>query len=69
MDRAQEYAQVTENIFRRMKHPERTLQVSLPVLLDNGEEQVFEGYRCQFGGTRGPYKGGVRYHPSVSNGD
>ena len=66
MDRAQEYAQVTENIFRRMKHPERTLKVSLPVLLDNGEERVFEGFRCQFGGTRGPYKGGVRYHPSVS---
>jgi len=66
MDRAQQYADVTENIFRRMKHPERTLKVSVPVLLDNGEERVFEGYRCQFGGTRGPYKGGVRYHPSVS---
>jgi len=66
MDRAQEYAQVTENIFRRMKHPERTLKVSVPVLLDGGEERVFEGFRCQFGGARGPYKGGVRYHPSVS---
>ncbi|PSP28082.1 amino acid dehydrogenase [Halobacteriales archaeon QH_2_65_14] len=66
MDRAQEYAQVTENVFRRLKHPERTLEVSLPMLLDNGEERVFKGYRCQFGGARGPYKGGVRYHPSVS---
>jgi glutamate dehydrogenase (NAD(P)+) len=66
MDRAQEYAQVTENIFRRMKHPERALKVSVPILLDDGEERVFEGFRCQFGGARGPFKGGVRYHPSVS---
>lgn len=66
MNRAQEYAQVTDNIFRRMKHPERTLQVSLPVLRDDGTEEIFEGYRCQFGGARGPYKGGVRYHPSVT---
>jgi glutamate dehydrogenase (NAD(P)+) len=66
MDRAQEYAQVTENIFRRMKRPERTLNVSVPVLMDDGEERVFEGIRCQFGGARGPFKGGVRYHPSVS---
>jgi len=66
MDRAQEYAQVEENIFVRMKHPERTLTVTLPVLRDNGELEVFEGYRCQFGAARGPYKGGVRYHPSVT---
>jgi glutamate dehydrogenase (NAD(P)+) len=66
MDRAQEYAQVSENIFRRLQHPERTLQVSLPVLRDNGEQEIFKGYRCQFGGARGPYKGGVRFHPSVS---
>ena len=66
MERAQEYAQVNENVFKRIKHPERTLEVSLPVLLDNGEERIFKGYRCQFSGARGPYKGGVRYHPSVS---
>lgn len=66
MERAQDYAQVTENVFKRLKHPERTLEVSLPILRDNGEEEIFKGYRCQFSGARGPYKGGVRYHPSVS---
>lgn len=66
MDRAQEYAEVTENVFKRLKHPERTLEVSLPVLRDDGTEEIFKGYRCQFGGARGPYKGGVRFHPSVS---
>lgn len=66
MQRAQEYAQVEENIFKRMLHPERTLKVSLPVLLDDGEEVIFDGFRCQFGSSRGPYKGGIRYHPDVT---
>ena len=66
MDRAREYAEVDENVFTRMQHPERTLKVSVPVLMDDGEERFFEGYRCQFDGGRGPYKGGVRYHPSVT---
>lgn len=66
MERAQEYAKVPENVFLRMKHPERTLKVSLPVLRDDGSEEIFEGYRCQFDSVRGPYKGGVRFHPSVS---
>ena len=66
MERAQEYAEVPENVFLRMKHPERTLKVSLPVLRDDGHEEIFEGYRCQFDSARGPYKGGVRFHPSVS---
>ncbi|WP_436933543.1 Glu/Leu/Phe/Val family dehydrogenase [Halovenus marina] len=67
MDRAKQYTEdVDDNVFTRMKHPERTLTVSLPILRDDGTLEVFEGYRCQFGGARGPYKGGVRYHPSAS---
>jgi glutamate dehydrogenase (NAD(P)+) len=67
MDRAKAYTEdVDDNVFTRMKHPERTLTVSLPILRDDGTLEVFEGYRCQFGGARGPYKGGVRYHPSAS---
>ena len=54
MDRAREYAEVDENVFTRMQHPERTLKVSVPVLMDDGEERVFEGYRCQFDGGRTP---------------
>lgn len=43
MDRAEEYADVDHGIFERLKHPERTLKVTLPVELDSGEVEVFEG--------------------------
>jgi len=66
MERAQEYAQVDEGIFERLCYPERTLKVTLPVRMDDGSVEVFEGYRCQFDSARGPYKGGVRFHPSVT---
>ena len=66
MDRAAEYADVDEGVFERLKHPERTLKVTLPVELESGNVEVFEGYRCQYDGARGPFKGGVRYHPTVT---
>lgn len=66
MDRAEEYADVDHGVFERLKHPERTLKVTLPVELESGKVEVFEGFRCQFDGARGPFKGGVRYHPTVS---
>ena len=66
MDRAEAYADVDHGVFERLKHPERTLKVTLPVELESGEVEVFEGFRCQFDGARGPFKGGVRYHPTVS---
>ncbi len=66
MDRAEEYADVDHGVFERLKHPERTLKVTLPVELDSGGTEVFEGYRCQYDSARGPFKGGVRYHPTVT---
>jgi len=66
MDRAEPYADVGPGVFERLKHPERTLKVTLPIELDSGDTAVFEGYRCQFDSARGPYKGGVRYHPGVT---
>lgn len=46
--------------------PERALTVNLPVAMDDGTVQVFPGYRVQHSNVRGPYKGGVRYHPAVT---
>lgn len=46
--------------------PERALAVNLPVAMDDGTVQVFPGYRVQHSNVRGPYKGGVRYHPAVT---
>jgi glutamate dehydrogenase (NAD(P)+) len=66
MEQAREYVDIDDGIFERMKSPERTLTVSLPVRMDDGSVEVFEAYRCQFDGARGPFKGGIRYHPNVS---
>lgn len=46
-------------------YPERELKVSCPVRMDDGSVQVFEGYRVQHSSTRGPCKGGIRFHPTV----
>ena len=48
-----------------LSYPERTVKVHVPVKMDNGEVQVFEGYRCQYNSALGPYKGGIRYSPDV----
>jgi glutamate dehydrogenase (NAD(P)+) len=45
--------------------PKRVLTVSCPVKMDDGRIQVFTGYRCQHNGALGPFKGGIRYDPSV----
>ena len=45
-----------------LKYPERELKVSVPVEMDDGHIEVFEGYRVQHSSARGPYKGGIRYH-------
>jgi glutamate dehydrogenase (NAD(P)+) len=50
-----------------LKRPFRELSVELPIKMDSGEWRVFNGYRVQHDNTRGPCKGGLRYHPSVSN--
>jgi len=49
-----------------LKRPFRELTVELPVKMDSGQWRVFHGYRTQHDNTRGPCKGGLRYHPSVS---
>lgn len=50
----------------RLKHPERVLETNLTVEMDDGQIEVFKAFRSQFNGDRGPYKGGIRYHPNVS---
>jgi len=49
-----------------LKYCERELKVAVPVQMDDGSIRVFEGYRIQHSTTRGPAKGGVRYHPDVN---
>ena len=53
----------------RLKFPQRSLVVSLPVRMDDGRVEVFTGYRVQHDSSRGPSKGGIRYHPDVNLGE
>ena len=46
--------------------PERSLAVNIPVVMDDGEVEVFPAYRVQHSGARGPFKGGIRFHPDVT---
>jgi glutamate dehydrogenase/leucine dehydrogenase len=54
------------NLLRILEKPMRILKVSVPIKLDNGKTKVFTGFRCQYNNARGPAKGGVRYHPDVT---
>lgn len=63
---AMKYASISEDAVERLKYPKASLSVSIPVRMDNGTLQVFQGYRVRYDDTRGPGKGGVRYHPNVS---
>jgi glutamate dehydrogenase (NAD(P)+) len=54
------------DITTTLSYPQRSLLVHLPVQMDDGSVQVFEGYRVQHTTVRGPCKGGVRYHPGVT---
>jgi glutamate dehydrogenase (NAD(P)+) len=53
-------------IWKILTHPKRQIIVSCPVQMDNGEIEVFTGYRVQYNITLGPAKGGIRYHPGVN---
>ncbi len=52
--------------YETLKHPERELQVAVPVKMDDGSIKVFEGFRVQHSTVRGPAKGGIRYHWNVN---
>ena len=63
---AAEYVEVSSDTLERFKNPERVLETNLSVELDDGSLGMFRAYRSQFNGDRGPYKGGIRYHPRVT---
>ena len=65
LDRAFQYAQIDGEAVLKLKHPKSVLQVSIPVRMDDGSLRVFNGYRVRHDDTRGPGKGGIRFHPHV----
>ena len=65
-DEAARLLKLDPGIWNILTHPKRQIIVSCPVQMDNGEIEVFTGYRVQYNITLGPAKGGIRYHPDVS---
>lgn len=55
----------SEDDYITLKYPEKELQVSIPIKMDDGSIKVFEGFRVQHSSLRGPCKGGIRYHQNV----
>lgn len=66
MDKASKLINLDPNAKAIIEQPERTLEVSIPVKMDDGTVKVFTGYRSQNSTVLGPGKGGVRYHQNVS---
>jgi glutamate dehydrogenase (NAD(P)+) len=56
---------LAQSMRKRLSTPFREITVQVPVAMDDGQVEVFVGYRVQHNGARGPTKGGIRYHPSV----
>lgn len=66
LDEAAKYADMDSEALDRLRHPKAMLQFSVPVRMDNGSLRIFEGYRVRYDDTRGPTKGGIRFHPEVN---
>ena len=63
--KAVEVGQIDAAVFERLKKPDKILQVALPLKMNDGTKKVFDGYRVQYNNSRGPYKGGLRFHPQT----
>lgn len=66
LERALKYVSMSEDASERLRYPKASLTVSIPVRMDDGTLKVFQGYRVRYDDTRGPTKGGIRFHPDVN---
>lgn len=56
---------LSQDILVLLQNPAKIITVSIPIKMDSGEVKIFEGFRVQYNDARGPFKGGLRYHPQV----
>ena len=54
------------SFIQQILEPNKIIHISLPLVRENGQIEIFQGYRVQHDNTLGPYKGGLRFHPEVS---
>lgn len=66
LEKALQYVTIHEDAVERLKTPKASLTVSIPVRMDDGSLRVFQGYRVRYDDSRGPTKGGIRFHPNVT---
>ncbi len=66
LEKAADMAGLERGEYEVLRYPERELKVALPVRMDDGSVRVFEGYRVQHNSSRGPCKGGIRFHQMVN---
>jgi glutamate dehydrogenase (NAD(P)+) len=65
-DHAAELLNLDEGVYRILRHPEKQIVTSIPVAMDNGEIEVFTGFRVHYNTSRGPAKGGIRFDMGVT---
>ncbi|MFO0832357.1 MAG: Glu/Leu/Phe/Val dehydrogenase [Phycisphaerales bacterium] len=65
LDAASKHEKVHPETLQRLSAPKQFIEVSIPVRMDNGSLRIFTGYRCKYDDTRGPAKGGIRFHQDV----
>jgi glutamate dehydrogenase (NAD(P)+) len=66
LDKVADMLKLKKGIHEYLRRPQRELTVNFPVRMDDESIQIFTGYRIQHNNAKGPYKGGIRYHPQVS---
>ncbi len=66
LEKAAKVMNLDPGLLEILRHPKRVVEISIPVRMDNGEIKVFTGFRCQYNDFRGPFKGGIRFHPQVT---
>jgi len=66
LQRAVDLLGLSENDWQTLSTPRRILEVAVPLRRDNGDVEMYKGFRVQYSTTRGPSKGGVRFHPSIN---
>lgn len=65
LETANAFINLDSNILVRLQSPKNFIEVSIPVRMDDGKIRIFKGYRSQWNDARGPFKGGIRFHPDV----
>src|SRR3989344_94137 len=66
LNNAAKILKLNQKVLTVLKGPKKVLEAKIPVKMDNGSTKLFQAYRVQYNNTRGPFKGGIRFHPKVN---